>query len=99
MPLPLAEPFPIPEITGHFYTHFDFFLKKPKKFLYILISFFIRTDEEKSRELLKGIEEEVKLDQKYQPALTPEQDIAARYGWISVEGYRGGGEAGPEVSA
>jgi hypothetical protein len=30
--------------------------------------------------LLKGIEEEVKLDQKYQPALTPEQDIAARYG-------------------
>jgi hypothetical protein len=29
--------------------------------------------------LLKVIEEEVKLDQKYQPALTPEQDIAARY--------------------
>ncbi len=24
----------------------------------------------------------MKLDQKYQPALTPEQDIAARYGWI-----------------
>jgi hypothetical protein len=45
--------------------------------------------------LLKGIEEEVKLDQKYQPAITPEQDIAARYGWITVEGYRGG----PEVSA
>ncbi len=49
--------------------------------------------------LLKGIEEEVKLDQKYQHALTPEQDIAARYGWIAAEGYRGGGEAGPEVSA
>jgi hypothetical protein len=29
--------------------------------------------------LLKGIEEEVKLDQKYQPTLTPEQDIVARY--------------------
>jgi hypothetical protein len=29
--------------------------------------------------LVKGLEEEVKLDQKYQPALTPEQDIAARY--------------------
>ncbi len=29
--------------------------------------------------LVKCLEEEVKLDQKYQPALTPEQDIAARY--------------------
>jgi hypothetical protein len=81
MPLPLVEPSPIPEITGFnpLFTLADYLLKNPIIFCSFLFNFFIRTDEEKSRELLKGIEEEVKLDQKYQPALTPEQDIAARY--------------------
>jgi hypothetical protein len=80
-PLPLAEPSLIPRITGlqHFYALVDYLLKNQKNFAVFLFPFFIRTDEEKSRELLKGIVEEVKLDQKYQPALTPEQDIAARY--------------------
>ncbi len=38
-----------------------------------------RTDEEKSRELLMGMAQEVQLDMSCQPTLTPEQDIAARW--------------------